>query len=230
MREQAEKEKRAFIYRKQTYTPEQIAARKAEGRIPTIRVVVPQEPIIVHDHIKGEVSFHGKDIGDFVLMKSDGSPIYYFANMLDDALQEVNLVIRAEEHLSNTPKQIILYNYFGFPVPEFAHLPLVLNPNGKKLSKRDATPEFFISVHQFQEAGFLPDAILNFITMVGWNPGTEQEIFTREELIEQFSLERVIKSNAVYDFSRAMRYNSQYISALSDEQFVDLLQAYLLER
>lgn len=230
MREEAEKAKRAFIYRKPAYTAEQIAARKAEGRIPTIRLVVPQEPIVVHDHIKGEVTFHGKDIGDFVLMKSDWSPIYYFANMLDDALQGVTLVIRAEEHLSNTPKQVILYNYFWFPVPEFGHLPLVLNPNGKKLSKRDASPEFFISVHQFQEAGFLPDAILNFIALVGWNPGTEQEVFTRAELIEAFSLERVIKSNAVYDFSRALWYNSQYISALSDEKFVDLLQEYLHTR
>jgi glutamyl/glutaminyl-tRNA synthetase len=107
---------------------------------------------------------------------------------------------------------------------------LVLNPNGKKLSKRDASPEFFISVHQFQEAGFLPEAILNFIALVGWNPGTEQEVFTRAELIEAFSLERVIKSNAVYDFSRALWYNSQYISALPDEQFVDLLQEYLHTR
>lgn len=152
MREAAEKAKRAFIYRKPEYTEAQIAAWKAEGRIPTIRVVVPQEEIIITDHIKGEVRFHGKDIGDFVLMKSDGSPIYYFANMLDDALQGVTLVIRAEEHLSNTPKQVILYKYFGFQVPEFAHLPLIMNPNGKKLSKRDATPEFFISVRQFQEA------------------------------------------------------------------------------
>lgn len=170
MRDEAEKAKRAFIYRKPNYTEAQIAAWKAEGRIPTIRIVVPQEDIVIHDHIKGEVKFHGKDIGDFVLMKSDGSPIYYFANMLDDALQGVTLVIRAEEHLSNTPKQVILYHYFGFPVPEFAHLPLIMNPNGKKLSKRDATPEFFIAVRQFQEAGFLPDAILNFVALVGRNP------------------------------------------------------------
>lgn len=230
MRDIAEKARRAFIYRKPAYTEAQITARKAEGRIPVIRLVVPQEPIVVKDHIKGDVTFHGKDIWDFVLMKSDGSPIYYFANMLDDALQDVNLVIRAEEHLSNTPKQVILYDYFWFPVPEFAHLPLVMNPNGKKLSKRDATPEFFISVHQFQEAGFLPDAILNFIAMVGWNPWTEQEIFTREELIAAFSLERVIKSNAVYDFNRAMRYNSQYLSAMDDETFVTMLQEYLLKR
>jgi nondiscriminating glutamyl-tRNA synthetase len=230
MRDEAEKAKRAFIYRKPEYTEAQIAAWKAEGRIPTIRLVVPQEEIVIRDHIKGEVKFHGKDIGDFVLMKSDGSPIYYFANMLDDALQGVTLVIRAEEHLSNTPKQVILYDYFGFQVPEFAHLPLVMNPNGKKLSKRDASPEFFISVHQFQEAGFLPDAILNFIAMVWWNPGTEQEIFTREELIDAFSLERVIKSNAVYDFNRALWYNSQYLSAMSDESFVDAVQDYLKTR
>lgn len=230
MREEAEKAKRAFIYRKPEYTEAQIAAWKAEWRIPTIRVVVPQEEIVINDHIKGEVKFHGKDIGDFVLMKSDGSPIYYFANMLDDALQGVTLVIRAEEHLSNTPKQVILYTYFGFQVPEFAHLPLIMNPNGKKLSKRDATPEFFIAVRQFQEAGFLPDAILNFVALVGRNPGTEQEMFTRAELIEQFSLARVIKSNAVYDFNRALRYNSQYLSAMSDEDFVDQLQTYLKTR
>lgn len=230
MRKQAEAEKRPFVYRRPDYTDAAIASWKAEGRIPVIRVRVPQEEILIHDHIKGEVSFHGKDIGDFVIMKSDGSPIYYFANMLDDALQGVTLVIRAEEHLSNTPKQVILYHYFWFPVPEFAHLPLVLNPNGKKLSKRDASPEFFISVHQFQEAGFLPDALLNFIALVGWNPWTEQEIFTRQELIEKFSLERVIKSNAVYDFTRALWYNSQYLSAMPDEQFVDLLQEYLRTR
>lgn len=111
MRKEAETAKRPFIYRKQSYSPESLAAWKAEGRVPVIRLVVPQETIVVHDAIKGEVSFHGKDIGDFVLMKSDGSPIYYFANMLDDALQGVTQVIRAEEHLSNTPKQIILYNY-----------------------------------------------------------------------------------------------------------------------
>jgi nondiscriminating glutamyl-tRNA synthetase len=135
MRKEAETAKCAFIYRKPSYTAEQIVTRKAEGRIPTIRLVVPQEPIIVHDHIKGEVHFHGKDIGDFVIMKSDGSPIYYFANMLDDALQWVTLVIRAEEHLSNTPKQIILYNYFWFPIPEFAHLPLSWIPTARNYPK-----------------------------------------------------------------------------------------------
>jgi len=112
MRKEAERMKKPFIYRKISYTDQQIAARKSEGRVPVIRLVVPQQEIPFHDHIKGDIMFHGKDIGDFVLMKSDGSPIYYFANMLDDALQGVTCVIRAEEHLSNTPKQIILYTYF----------------------------------------------------------------------------------------------------------------------
>lgn len=112
MRKSAEANKQPFIYRKPAYTAEQVASWKAEGRVPVIRVVVPQEEIVFQDTIKGEVRFHGNNIGDFVIMKSDGSPIYYFANMLDDALQGVTYVIRAEEHLSNTPKQIILYQYF----------------------------------------------------------------------------------------------------------------------
>lgn len=112
MRKEAEGNKQPFIYRKKNYPIEQVAAWKAAGRIPVIRLVVPQQEITFHDHIKGDVRFHGKDIGDFVLMKGDGSPIYYFANMLDDALQGVTYVVRAEEHLSNTPKQIILYTYF----------------------------------------------------------------------------------------------------------------------
>lgn len=112
-------------------------------------------------------------------------------------------------------------------MPEFAHLPLVLNPNGKKLSKRDASSTFFITVQQFQEEGFLPEAVLNFIALVGRNPGTEQEFFTLDELIEAFSIERVVKSNAVYDFNRALRFNSEYLKQLSDEDFVEKLQAYL---
>jgi nondiscriminating glutamyl-tRNA synthetase len=227
MRTQAEQAKTAFIYRKQPYTDEEITQYKSEWRKPVIRLVVPQQDIIFHDHIKGEVHFHGKDIWDFVLMKADGSPIYYFANMLDDALQWVNLVIRAEEHLSNTPKQIILYTYFGFTLPEFAHLPLMLNPNGKKLSKRHATPEFLIALHQFQEAGFLPQALLNFVALVGRNPWGEQEIFTIDELIQLFSLERVVKSNAVYDYQRALWFNSQYLSSISDEAFITATVNYL---
>lgn len=227
MRNIAEAAKQPFVYRRTPYTPEQIAQWRAEGRIPVIRVVVPQVDIVFTDGIKGEVKFHGRDIGDFVLMKSDGSPIYYFANMLDDALQGVTNVIRAEEHLSNTPKQIILYNYFDFPVPQFAHLPLMMNPNGKKLSKRDASPDFFVAVRQFQDEGFLPEALLNYVLLVGRNPGTPQEFFSRQEMIDQFSLERVVKSNAVYDFSRALRYNGEYLKRMDDEQFVTKLHTYL---
>ena len=227
MRNAAEAAKQPFIYRRKQYTPEQIAQWRAEGRVPVIRVVVPQEEIIFTDGIKWEVRFHGRDIGDFVLMKSDGSPIYYFANMLDDALQGVTNVIRAEEHLSNTPKQIILYNYFGFAVPQFAHLPLMMNPNGKKLSKRDASETFFVAVRQFQDEGFLPDALLNYVLLVGRNPGTPQEFFTRQEMIDQFSLERIVKANATYDFTRALRYNSEYMKRLTDEAFVEQLQTYL---
>jgi glutamyl/glutaminyl-tRNA synthetase len=112
MRMECETKKIPFLYRQKSCSHEQIEAWRSEGRVPVIRIVVPQTEIKFTDSIKGEVSFHGKDIGDFVLMKADGSPIYYYANMLDDALQGVNFVMRAEEHLSNTPKQVILYNYF----------------------------------------------------------------------------------------------------------------------
>jgi nondiscriminating glutamyl-tRNA synthetase len=227
MRNTAEAAKQPFIYRRRQYTPEQITQWQSEGRVPVIRVVVPQEDIVFTDGIKGEVRFHGRDIGDFVLMKGDGSPIYYFANMLDDALQGVTQVIRAEEHLSNTPKQIILYNYFWFTPPQFAHLPLIMNPNGKKLSKRDASPDFFVAVRQFQDEGFLPEALLNYLLLVGRNPGTPQEFFTIDEMIQQFSLARVVKSNAVYDFSRALRYNGEYLKRMDDDAFVTKLHTYL---
>lgn len=189
---------------------------------------LPEKVITFVDEVKGEVSFNTKEFADFVILKADGVPTYYLANVIDDALQQVNYVIRGEEHLSNTPKQIVIYEALGFVPPKFAHLPLIMNPNGKKMSKRD-TNIGCILVYQFREAGFLPQAILNFIALVGRNPGTNQDVFTLDGLVEAFSMDRVQRANAVYDFQRALRFNGEYIKAMSDEAFVDAVQTYLKE-
>lgn len=186
----------------------------------------PSKSITFTDGVKGETTFQMKQFGDFVIQKSDGIPTYYLANVVDDYLQEVTYIIRGEEHLSNTPKQICLYDALGWEHPDFAHLPLMLSPSGKKMSKRD-TDIGLTLVPQFRDAGFLPEALINFITLLGRNPGTEREFFTLEELIEAFSMERINKSNAVYDYKRALRFNAEYIKRLSDEDFVQKIQDYL---
>lgn len=227
LREIANKAKKPFHFREPMYTPAQIEQYKAEGRKPSIRFKVPEDQEVTFmDGVKWATTFAMKQFGDFVIVKSDGVPTYYLANVVDDHLQDINYVIRGEEHLSNTPKQIVLYNALGFELPQFAHLPLMLNPWGKKMSKRD-TDIGLILVHQFREAWFLPEAIINFISMLGWNPGTEQEFFTIDELVEQFSMERVQKSNAVYDFKRALWYNSEYLKRMDDEKFVNAVKTYL---
>ncbi|USN54180.1 MAG: hypothetical protein H6765_06335 [Candidatus Peribacteria bacterium] len=141
-------------------------------------------------------------------------------------MMQITHVIRGEEHLANTPKHILLFEAFGAALPQFAHLPLMMNPGGKKMSKRD-TNVGLILVHQFRDEGFLPEAVLNFCALLGWNPGDEREFFSLDELIHEFSLERVQNSNAVYDFNRALRFNSEYIKRLDDASFVQRTKDYL---
>lgn len=227
LREIANQNKQPFRYRELAYTPAQIEQFKTEWRTPVIRFKIPTEETITFiDWVKGETTFAMKEFWDLVIVKSDWIPTYNFANVVDDSLNWITYVIRGEDHLSNTPKQIAIYNALWFELPEFAHLPLMMNPMGKKMSKRD-TNIGLILVHQFREAWFLPEAIINFISMLGWNPWTEQEFFTIDELIEQFSMERVQKSNAVYDFKRALRYNSEYLKRMDDTRFVEVLKNYL---
>ena len=228
MREQAYAAKKPFNYKRQTYTDAQLAQYKDEWRIPTIRFEIPADTTITFvDQVKGETMFEMNGFGDFVIMKGDGSPMYNFSNVIDDHLHEVTNVMRGEEHLSNTPKQILLYNAFGREPPQFAHLSLMLNPhNGKKMSKRD-TDIWLTLVPQFRDAWFLPEAIINFIALLGRNPGTEQEFFTMDELIEAFSMDRVQKSNAIYDFKRALWFNSEYIKRMEDEEFVTRVKDFL---
>ncbi|WP_284642750.1 glutamate--tRNA ligase [Paenibacillus silviterrae] len=207
-------------------TAEQIEAFQAEGRKPSIRFRVPEDRIIgFTDKIREEVEFETNGIGDFIIVRPDGIPTYNFAVILDDHLMKITLVIRGEEHLTNTPRQIMMYEALGLPVPEFAHLALILNQDRKKMSKRDESIIQFIQ--QYQDLGYLPEAVMNFIALLGWSPKGEEEMFTREELIEQFDLDRMSKSPAVFDMDKLNWMNNQYIKKADTARIVALAVPHL---
>ncbi|MEL7020060.1 MAG: glutamate--tRNA ligase [Bacteroidota bacterium] len=205
-----------------------------------IRLKVPQdEQITIMDLVRGAVTFQSNELDDKVLVKTDGMPTYHMANIVDDHLMKITHVIRGEEWLPSTAHHVLLYRAFGWEdtMPQFAHLPLILKPNGKgKLSKRDgaklgipvfplswngATPED--SFTGFNDFGFLPEAVNNFLAFLGWNPGTEQEIFSMEALIAAFSVEKIGKSGARFDFDKAKWFNQQYLNASPDEQLATMI-------
>jgi len=209
-------------------TAEQRAQFEAEGRVPSVRFRVPEgQTITFDDAIRGTVQFESDGIGDFVIRRPDGRPTYNFAVVVDDALMKITHVVRGEEHISNTPKQIMIYDSLGFEIPQFAHIPLILNQEGKKMSKRDETIIQFID--QYHELGYMPEAIVNFIALLGWAPEGEEEIFTKEELIERFSLERVSKAPAIFDTGKLKWMNGQYIKKAPLERIVDLAIPYLVK-
>ena len=194
-----------------------------EGAPHVIRLKVPhRETIRFEDVIRGYVSFEASELDDQVLIKSDGLPTYHLANVVDDHLMEISHVIRGEEWLSSTPKHILMYRYFGWEPPQLAHLPLIMSPEGGKLSKRDAN-ELGIPVYvtDYREAGYEPDALINFLALLGWNPGTEQEVFSMDELAEAFSLERVGSSGVQFDMDKLNWFNGQYVRQLSVDELTD---------
>ncbi|MEG1479229.1 MAG: glutamate--tRNA ligase, partial [Clostridiales bacterium] len=170
---------------------------------------------------RGDVSFETDGIGDFIIVKSDGIPVYNFAVVLDDVTMKISHIIRGEEHLSNTPRQIAVYNALGYDVPKFAHISLILgrDDEGKmtKMSKRHGST----SVVAYQQQGFLPEAIVNFLALLGWSPDGEEELFTMDELIKQFSLEKVSKSPAVFDIEKLKWINGMYIRKASAERLLE---------
>lgn len=195
--------------------------------------------VTVNDLIRGEVTFNTSQVDDKVLMKSDGMPTYHLANVVDDHLMKISHVIRGEEWLPSAPLHVLLYRFLGWgdTMPHFAHLPLLLKPDGNgKLSKRDADKAGFpifpltwkdpntneVAVG-YREAGYLPEAIINFLALLGWNPGTEQELFTMEELIEAFSIERIGKAGAKFDILKAQWFNQQYVRKRTPEMVEYLL-------
>jgi len=217
--------------------------KKLEAGDPyVIRLKVPDdEEIQLIDLIRGEVKVHSAQIDDKVLMKSDGMPTYHLANVVDDYLMKISHVIRGEEWLPSAPLHVLLYRFLGWEkeMPQFAHLPLLLKPDGNgKLSKRDADqmgfPIFPLNwtdpktnelAKGFRESGYLPDAMINFLAFLGWNPGTEQELFSMEELVQAFSIERIGKAGARFDIHKAQWFNQQYLKAKTDEE----LSSYLLD-
>jgi len=205
---------------------ERVARRVAQ--LPeAIRFRVPGTPVTFHDHIRKDVTFPGDQVGDFVILRANGLPTYNFACVVDDAKMEISHVLRAEEHLSNTPRQIMLYEALGYAIPEFAHMSLILNPDRTKMSKRSGEDATFVS--DFKARGYLPEALINFLVLLGWSWDGEQEMFTVPELIEKFTLDRVNNTGAVFDKDKLEWMNGQYLRAMPLETRVARVRAYLRE-
>ncbi|MDD3363900.1 MAG: glutamate--tRNA ligase [Syntrophomonas sp.] len=203
---------------------QEIEERLAAGIKPSIRFRVPQNKIyVVDDLVRGRVSFESDNSGDFIIAKSDGIPVYNFAVVIDDVLMGISHVIRAEEHLSNTPRQIMLYEALNFARPEFAHISLILGADRQKMSKRHGAT----SLVQYREKGYLPEALFNFLALLGWSPQGEEEILSPEEIIKNFTLDRVAKSPAVFDLDKLNWVNQQYLKKKSTEELGDMLKPYL---
>ncbi|WP_337041789.1 glutamate--tRNA ligase [Emticicia sp. 17c] len=222
-----------------TLSKEEVASRIASGEPYVIRLKVPlKEEIRFKDIIREWVVVHSSTIDDKILLKSDGMPTYHLANIVDDHLMGITHVIRGEEWLPSAPLHILLYRAFGWQAPEFAHLPLLLKPEGNgKLSKRDGllgnfpvfplqwTDPFSGEVARgFREDGYFPEAMVNFLAFLGWNPGTEQEIFSMDELIESFSLEKIHKAGARFMIDKAKWFNQHYLKEKTEEELVQLIQ------
>jgi len=230
-----------------TLLEDEVNRRLEAGEQYVIRIKLPrQEEVRFHDLIRGWISVHTQNMDDKVLFKSDGMPTYHLANVVDDYLMNISHVIRGEEWLPSAPLHVLLYRYLGWEdvMPEFAHLPLLLKPDGNgKLSKRDGdrlgfpvAPLNWIDPHSneltsgYREKGYYPEAVINFLALLGWNPGTTQEMFGLDELAEAFSLERVSKAGAKFDFEKAKWFNQQYLLKRSDEELAKEFMQILTEK
>ena len=205
---------------------EEAKARVAAGEPYSVRLKIPTEGnLTVHDLIHGDVTFDLTQFDDFVIVKSNGMPTYNFAVVVDDHLMRISHVLRAEEHLSNTPKQILMYEACGFEVPKFGHMPMILAPDRSKLSKRHGAT----SVEEFRSQGYLNKAIVNYLTLLGWGPGDEREIFSLEETVKLFELEQMSKKAAVYDVKKLTWMNGQYLSSLPLEEILPEAEPFFVK-
>lgn len=209
-------------------TAEQIAAFEAEGRKPSIRFRVPDNVTYTfEDIVRDTIKFESNDIGDWVMVKQNGVPTYNFAVAIDDHLMNITHVLRGEEHISNTPKQLMVYDAFGWEAPSFGHMTLILNEDRKKLSKRDQHIIQFIE--QYKDLGYLPEALFNFISLLGWSPVGEEEIFTKEKIIEIFDPERLSTSPAIFDVQKLKWMNNEYIKAADLDKVIELAMPHLVK-
>lgn len=225
-REAAQAEGRSTMYDRKCrgIAPAEAAAKVQAGTPHVIRMKIPDErTLVVNDMVRGEVEFQSQVVDDQVLLKSDGFPTYHLAVVVDDHLMQITHVIRGEEWLVSTPKHLLLYEYFGWEPPRFAHLPLIVNRERKKLSKRDGD----VSVEAYREKGYLPEALINFLALIGWSPGDERELFTMDELIEAFTVERINVSAGVFDLDKLNHIQRQHFKAATVARLVEVCQPYV---
>jgi len=200
--------------------------KNLDNKVPyTIRMVIPKnETIVFEDIIRGKIKFNTNEVDDQVLIKSNGIPTYHFAAVVDDHLMKISHVFRGEEWLTSTPKHLLLYRYFDWEPPQFAHLTVLLNPDGKgKLSKRTGSTH----ARAFLDEGYLPEAMLNFLMLLGWNPGDDREFFTLDEFVQTFSLEHLHKKSPVFDRKKLDYFNGYYLRQKTDEQLFELFKKFL---
>ena len=214
-------------------SPEEAQARIDAGEPYVLRIKVPEDRgnVVINDAVHGEVTFDAKELDDFVIFRSDGTPTYNFATVVDDALMGITHVIRGDDHLSNTPRQVMVYEAMGAPVPVFAHISMILGADGKKLSKRHGAT----SVEEYRDAGYLSDAFVNYLALLGWSLDGETTVIPRDVLASQFSLERISKNPATFDPKKLDWMNAEYINRMEDAEFADqimlpeLLEAGLID-
>jgi glutamyl-tRNA synthetase len=202
-------------------TPEQVAERESTMQPRVVRVRVPEGETAFHDLVHGTITVAHSAIEDFVIVRSDGSPTYQLSVVADDVDMRISHVVRGDDHISNTPKQILLYRAMDAPVPAFAHVPLILGPDKKRLSKRHGAT----SVGEYDAQGYLPEAMVNFLALLGWSPGSgDQEVFDRDELVERFTLEGISGGNAVFNPDKLDWFNQQHLVRLSVDDIVERIR------
>ncbi len=222
--QEAAKEPARYVGRCAALTPAQRAAREAEGRRPALRFRVEPGVVAFDDLVRGHVEIDTSALGgDLVILRADGTPLYHFTVVVDDAAMDITHVIRGEDHLSNTPKHILLFRALGHPEPIFAHLPLILNADRTKMSKRKSQT----AVKDYVAEGFVREALVNYLAYLGWSPGTEEDVLTLDEIVERFDLEAVQKGGAIFDRQRLEWLNGQWIRRLPDADLADRLAPFL---
>ena len=226
-RRQAREQRKPFIYsgKCRNLNPKEKKKHEAGGREPSIRLKVEDKLITVSDLVKGDVEFRTALLGDFIIVRPNGMPMYNFASAVDDITMEISHIIRADEHLANTPKQILMYEALGCPLPEFAHVPLVLGKKGEKLSKRHGAT----SVEEYRKQGYLSEAMLNYLVRLGWSYDDQEEVFSINELIEKFTLDRVGKSGGIFDQQKLLWLNGEYIAKMDVEARTKAVIPFLRE-
>jgi glutamyl-tRNA synthetase len=205
-------------------TSAQREEREAEGRPKALRFAVPSDGVTGWDDlVRGRIEFQNSELDDFVIVKSDGFPSYILACAIDDAKMSMSHVLRGEDLISGTPRQLHVYRALNLSVPLFAHLPLILGPDRSKMSKRHGAT----SIEEYREAGYVPEAIVNFIALLGWSPGGDRELLTREEMIAEFDIEGIGKSGAVFDRDKLDWMNGVYLRQMSDDEYVKLAKPFI---